>query len=80
MVSHDLDETFQIADQVIILANGGIAAQGTPEQVIRSNDPLVHQFVSANPDGPVRFHYPAQTLAKDLDLPTTGFASKEGAL
>jgi len=80
VVSHDLDETFQIADQVIILANGGIAAQGTPEQVIRSNDPLVHQFVSANPDGPVRFHYPAQTLAKDLDLPTTGFASKEGAL
>jgi phospholipid/cholesterol/gamma-HCH transport system ATP-binding protein len=80
VVSHDLDETFQIADQVIILANGGVAAQGTPEQVIRSNDPLVHQFVSANPDGPVKFHYPAQTFAKDLDLPSPELASKEGAI
>ena len=28
IVSHDLEETFRIADQVIILANGRIAAQG----------------------------------------------------
>ena len=30
VVSHDLEETFHIADQVIVLANGRIAAQGTP--------------------------------------------------
>ena len=45
IVSHDLDETFHIADQVIILANGKIAAQGTPNEVRSSTDPLVHQFV-----------------------------------
>ena len=30
VVSHDLEETFRIADKVIILANGAVAAQGTP--------------------------------------------------
>ena len=39
VVSHDLDETFAIADQVIVLANGRIAAQGTPDEVRQSRDP-----------------------------------------
>src|SRR5215212_8772258 len=38
VVSHDLEETFRIADQVIVLANGRIAAQGTPDQVRESID------------------------------------------
>ncbi len=66
VVSHDLDETFHIADQVIVLANGRIAAQGTPEEVRHSQDPLVHQFVNALPDGPVRFHHPGPGLADDF--------------
>ncbi len=66
IVSHDLEETFHIADKVIILANGKIAAQGTPEEVRHSTDPLVHQFVNALPEGPVRFHYPAATVDADF--------------
>lgn len=66
VVSHDLDETFHIADQVIVLANGKIAAQGTPDEVRNSQDPLVHQFVNALPDGPVRFHHPGPVLAQDF--------------
>ena len=66
VVSHDLDETFRIADQVIILANGKIAAQGAPEDVRRSQDPLVHQFVNALPDGPVHFHYPGPSITQDF--------------
>jgi len=68
VVSHDLEETFRIADQVIILANGRIVAQGTPEEVRHSTDPLVHQFVSAAPDGPVRFHYPATEAVTDFGI------------
>ena len=30
VVSHEIPETFHMADQVIVLANGRIAAQGTP--------------------------------------------------
>jgi len=72
VVSHDLDETFAIADQVIVLANGRIAAQGTPDEVRQSRDPLVHQFVSAAPDGPVRFHYPAPSATQDFGLQASG--------
>ncbi len=66
VVSHDLEETFSIADQVIILANGKVAAQGTPEEVMNSSDPLVDQFVHAKPEGPVHFHYPGPTVAHDF--------------
>ncbi|NML47695.1 ABC transporter ATP-binding protein [Ramlibacter sp. G-1-2-2] len=66
IVSHDLEETFHIADQVIVLANGRIAAQGTPAEVRASNDPLVHQFVNALPEGPVHFHYPGPDVATDF--------------
>jgi phospholipid/cholesterol/gamma-HCH transport system ATP-binding protein len=66
VVSHDLEETFHIADKVIILANGKIAAQGTPDEVRHSSDPLVHQFVNALPEGPVRFHYPASSVDVDF--------------
>ena len=66
IVSHDLEETFRIADHVIILANGRIAAQGTPQQVRTSEDPLVHQFVHALPEGPVHFHYPGPSVAEDF--------------
>jgi phospholipid/cholesterol/gamma-HCH transport system ATP-binding protein len=74
IVSHDLDETFRIADQVVVLANGKIVAQGTPDAVRHSNDPLVHQFIHALPDGPVRFHYPAPSVAQDFGagLPVPG--------
>jgi len=68
IVSHDLDETFHISDQVIVLANGKIAAQGTPNEVRSSTDPLVHQFVSAAPEGPVRFHYPGPTVMDDFGV------------
>ena len=66
-VSHDLEQTFAIADQVIILANGKVATQGTPEQVRHSIDPLVDQYVHARPDGPVHFHYPGPSVVQDFD-------------
>ena len=68
IVSHDLDETFRIADQVIILGNGRVAAQGAPEDVRHSPDPLVQQFINAQPEGPVHFHYPGADLRTDFGL------------
>ena len=66
VVSHDVDETFRIADKVVILANGGVAAQGSPEEMRRSTDPLVHQFVNALADGPARLHYPGPGVEEDF--------------
>ena len=67
-VSHELEQTFAIADHVIILANGKIATQGTPGQVRQSTDPLVYQYVNALPDGPVRFHSPGPSVADDFGV------------
>ena len=66
IVSHDVQETFQIADYVYFIANGRIAAEGEPEALRASTDPFVHQFVHAEADGPVPFHYGGPTLAEDF--------------
>ena len=66
LVSHDLEATFKLADHVVILGPGVIAAQGTPDEVRHSSDPLVHQFVNALPVGPVPFHYPGPDVAQDF--------------
>ena len=68
LVSHDVDESFTIADYVYFLSAGRIVAHGTPEQMRASADPFVQQFVQGNADGPVPFHYPGPSLAADLGL------------
>jgi phospholipid/cholesterol/gamma-HCH transport system ATP-binding protein len=79
IVSHDVEETFRIADQIIVLANGKVAAQGTPDEVRGSDDPLVKQFVNALPDGPVRFHYPGNSVADDFSRGLGPRSSQQGA-
>ena len=66
LVSHDVEETFRVADHVVILGSGGVAAQGSPDEVRASGDPLVQQFINARPTGPVPFHYPGVTAEEDF--------------
>lgn len=66
LVSHDVKETFMIADLVYFVANGEVAASGSPEELMASKLPFVHQFVHGEKDGPVPFHYPAQPYAEQL--------------
>ncbi len=70
VVSHDVPECMAISDHVILMAapGGRIVAQGTPKELMDSADPEVRQFVRGEPDGPVKFHYPAPPLATDLGL------------
>ena len=68
VVTHDVQESLKIVDYVYFIADGVIAAQGTPKEVSASVAPFVHQFVHAEEDGPVPFHYPAQAYNKDLNL------------
>jgi phospholipid/cholesterol/gamma-HCH transport system ATP-binding protein len=58
-----------ISDHVILMATGGrIVAQGTPAELMASADPETRQFVRGEPDGPVKFHYPAPSLAEDFGV------------
>jgi phospholipid/cholesterol/gamma-HCH transport system ATP-binding protein len=77
-VSHEVEQTFAIADHVIILANGKIATQGTPDEVRQSKDPLVYQYINALPDGPVRFHYPGLSVAEDFGSMDVNSAANSG--
>lgn len=66
IVTHDVPETFAIADYVYMLNAGRISGEGTPKELQKSKDPYVRQFLDAAPDGPVRFHYPAKSLQDDF--------------
>jgi phospholipid/cholesterol/gamma-HCH transport system ATP-binding protein len=70
LVTHDVPESFAIADYVYFIANGGIHAQGTPDELRASTDPIVRQFIDAQPDGPFKFHYANAGLDADF-----GFAA-----
>ncbi len=67
MVTHDIHESLLIVDYIYFVSGGRIVAQGTPEEIRSSSDPFVHQFVHAETDGPVPFHYPAAPIASLLD-------------
>ena len=66
VVTHDVYESLKIVDYLYFVSEGRIIAQGTPEEVRRSTDPFVRQFVDGQPDGPVPFHYPARPFAEVL--------------
>lgn len=69
VVSHDVQECFSIADYAYLLSSGGkVVSHGTPDTLRDSDDPEVRQFIRGEPDGPVRFHYPARPLAEDLGI------------
>lgn len=68
IVTHDVAETFEIADYVYMVNAGRIAAQGTPEELTASTDPYVCQFLKGLPDGPVAFHYPAKSVEEEFGV------------
>jgi phospholipid/cholesterol/gamma-HCH transport system ATP-binding protein len=70
IVTHDVEETLPIVDYVYFMADGRVVAKGTVEEVRRSREAFVHQFVHGEPDGPVPFHYPAPGYREQL-----GFAA-----
>jgi phospholipid/cholesterol/gamma-HCH transport system ATP-binding protein len=67
MVTHDVHASLGLVDYVYFVSAGVIVAQGTPDEIRASTDPYVHQFVHAEADGPVPFHYPAPPIASLLD-------------
>ena len=69
VVSHDVQECFTICDYAYLLSSQGrVVAHGKPDALNASDDPEVRQFIRGEPDGPVRFHYPARPLAQDFGV------------
>jgi len=68
VVTYDVHEAVRLADYLYILGEGVIVAHGPTAEMAASADPFVHQFLHAEPDGPVRFHFPARPFARELGL------------
>jgi len=66
VVTHDMNSVFRIADRIAMLHKGRIVISGTKEEIEKSDNGLVKQFVKGNPDGPVTFFKEKGDYIKDL--------------
>ena len=48
IVTHDRDLAFGVADRIAMMAEGRILALGTPDEIQRHRDPLIHKFLHAD--------------------------------
>ena len=53
VVSHEIPEIFDIAQNVAMLYQGEILQHGTPDEIQASTHPVVRQFISGSLDGPI---------------------------
>ncbi len=81
VVSYDVSEAVKLVDYVYVIADGVVAGEGKPEDILASKDPFVRQFMHALPDGPMAFHYPARPVGEDLGVvpASRGAAPASGA-
>jgi phospholipid/cholesterol/gamma-HCH transport system ATP-binding protein len=52
-VTHDMTSAYKIADRITMLYNGKIKADGSPDQIKNTADPIVRQFITGAGTGPI---------------------------
>jgi phospholipid/cholesterol/gamma-HCH transport system ATP-binding protein len=53
IVTHEMDSAFRIATRMAMLYHGKIIEQGTPEEMKKSRNPVVSQFLTGSTEGPI---------------------------
>lgn len=53
VVTHDMRSAYKVADKIAMLYNGKIIAEGTPDEIRYTHDPIVHQFITGAAVGPI---------------------------
>lgn len=53
VVTHDMKSAYKIADRIAMLYQGKIIAEGTPDEIQHSDNPVVHQFINGLAKGPI---------------------------
>lgn len=66
VVTHEMDSAFRIADRMILLYKGRVVAEGTKEEIRKSKDPLVQQFINGLADGPIPLRVSNTDYVQDL--------------
>lgn len=68
VVTYDVSESLKVVDEIFLLSDGQVVAQGDPEILSQSGDAYAHQFIHAEADGPVPFQQPAPPLPEDFRI------------
>ncbi len=66
VVTYDLMESLKVVDYIYFIHDGVVVAKGDVGEMIKSQDPFVRQFLHAEPDGPIAFHYPSKPYPEGL--------------
>ena len=66
VVTHDMNSVARIATKIAMLHKGKVIAYGTKEEMLNSDNPMVQQFVSGNPEGPVQFMQNGDDYLEDI--------------
>jgi len=55
VVTHDMTSAYTVGDRIAMLYRGQVRQVGTVEQIQRTHDPIVRQFIEGRPDGAAEF-------------------------
>jgi len=55
-VTHDMNSAYKIADRIAMLYKGKIIAIGTPQEIKKTKNPFVKQFIAGDAHGPITEH------------------------
>lgn len=66
VVTHDMASAFRIATHMVMLYEGNVRIDGTPDELRRSGDPLVRQFIAGEPEGPIPLRQSKVAYETDL--------------
>ena len=66
VVTHDMTSAFRIADRMVMLYEGKVLAEGTPEQIRANPHPVLQQFVCGLEDGPIPLRLSKEDYLKNL--------------
>ncbi len=66
VVTHEMTSAFRIADRMAMLYDGNIIEIGSPEEIRNSRNPIVQQFITGSPEGPIPLRRSSEEYLKTL--------------
>jgi phospholipid/cholesterol/gamma-HCH transport system ATP-binding protein len=52
-ITHDMKSAYKIADSIAMLYNGIIVGVGSPDEIKKTSDPVIQQFITGSATGPI---------------------------
>ena len=66
IITHEMTSAFRVAQRMVLLDQGRFVADGSPDELRESDNPLVHQFLNGETHGPLTQRRDDDGYKKDL--------------